>query len=246
VYCNNCGTLLSTEARFCDRCGASRGGSTPSTAEARPLAPGVSKAFLIGAGVILLLLIALRIFSSYDQEQQKLTEEKRIQDQKNALDSPSATPLTPREHLQRAQGLLKQVNASDAEKSDLLFSLISDHVKQASTDITIKKQVDAVLGQMAKVTWEVGKFKIWNSSSAQSLATIDCRDYIQKRLKAPSTADWVEHEIGRWRGHPGYFLVTYTVDAENSFGAKLRNSYQCQVPCFTENSCMVTDMQTIR
>lgn len=46
-------------------------------------------------------------------------------------------------------------------------------------------------------------------------------------LKAPSTADWINAEVSRWADHPGQFLVTHTVDAQNSFGVKLRARYQC-------------------
>lgn len=70
-----------------------------------------------------------------------------------------------------------------------------------------------------------------------------CKQFITARLKAPSRADWQDGEYGQWRNHPGYFLVNYTVAAQNSFGVKLRNSYQCQVSCLTEDICEVEKMQ---
>ena len=53
-----------------------------------------------------------------------------------------------------------------------------------------------------------------------------CKDeFIAKRLKAPSTADY-DLDV---TGGPKRFTVSGTVDAENSFGAKLRNDVTCIV-----------------
>lgn len=53
-----------------------------------------------------------------------------------------------------------------------------------------------------------------------------CKDeFIAKRLKAPSTADYHVTVTGG----PTTFTVAGTVDAENSFGAKLRSNVRCVV-----------------
>lgn len=57
-------------------------------------------------------------------------------------------------------------------------------------------------------------------------ATQACRYFVKERLKAPSTAEFSgESQSGsapRW-------TVSGSVDAENSFGAKIRMSYTCTV-----------------
>lgn len=50
-------------------------------------------------------------------------------------------------------------------------------------------------------------------------------DFIPKRLKAPSTA---EYDLTA-TGGPTTYTVTGTVDAENSFGAHLRSDVRCVV-----------------
>lgn len=55
-------------------------------------------------------------------------------------------------------------------------------------------------------------------------AIAQCEDAIKDRLKAPTTAEFDSTATGS-----GTWTVTGTVDAENSFGAKIRSSYQCSV-----------------
>jgi hypothetical protein len=57
-----------------------------------------------------------------------------------------------------------------------------------------------------------------------------CQQFITDRLKAPSTADfpWSASEHTVHLGGGKYTVRAY-VDAENSFGAKLRNHFVCTV-----------------
>ena len=57
-------------------------------------------------------------------------------------------------------------------------------------------------------------------------AEIICKDFVRNRLKAPSTAGFsdVDHT-----GSAPTWTVTGNVDAENSFGAKLRMRFTCVV-----------------
>lgn len=53
-----------------------------------------------------------------------------------------------------------------------------------------------------------------------------CRDWVKQELKAPATAGF----SGESKDLDGdVYTVTGSVDAENSFGAKLRSSYVCKV-----------------
>lgn len=53
-----------------------------------------------------------------------------------------------------------------------------------------------------------------------------CEDLVSGQLKAPSTAEF--HSSAASEGS-GTWTVVGTVDAENSFGAKIRTDYQCSV-----------------
>lgn len=52
-----------------------------------------------------------------------------------------------------------------------------------------------------------------------------CEDFVERRLKAPSTADFNLSASGG----PTSFTVSGSVDAANSFGAKLRHDVTCRI-----------------
>ena len=95
------------------------------------------------------------------------------------------------------------------------------------------------------------------SKSTKDLSTLGwdacymAQDHIKSALKAPSTADFpncyssTEAAHTNRAGMPGGYIVTTYVDAQNSFGAKLRGYYMCAVNTkdgdhFTV-SCLETD-----
>lgn len=54
--------------------------------------------------------------------------------------------------------------------------------------------------------------------------------FVKKHLKAPSTADFASFSEAKILREPNNkFTVVSYVDAENSFGAKLRNHYRCEL-----------------
>ena len=64
-----------------------------------------------------------------------------------------------------------------------------------------------------------------SSTNSAGGAIYFCENRIKMFLKAPSTASF--HSSASGTG--SVWTVTGTVDAENSFGAKIQNSYQCTV-----------------
>jgi hypothetical protein len=57
-----------------------------------------------------------------------------------------------------------------------------------------------------------------------------CQNFVEKRLKAPSTADLASMEDSKVRPVKNEgFIVTSYVDAQNSFGVKIRTAYLCMV-----------------
>jgi hypothetical protein len=61
-------------------------------------------------------------------------------------------------------------------------------------------------------------------------AFVMCQEAVKRRLKAPATADfpWYSDSFVRYLD-VGRFRVSAYVDAENSFGAKIRSYYTCVV-----------------
>lgn len=53
-----------------------------------------------------------------------------------------------------------------------------------------------------------------------------CKKFVKDDLKAPSTASFADHTVSQ---DATTYTVTGGVDAENSFGAKIRNTYTCTV-----------------
>lgn len=57
---------------------------------------------------------------------------------------------------------------------------------------------------------------------------VTVHDFVKQRLKAPSTADFPYGELVTDKGNGIYFMNSY-VDAQNGFGAMLRNYYTCEL-----------------
>lgn len=70
------------------------------------------------------------------------------------------------------------------------------------------------------------------SSQLNNMEAFDvCKKFVSARLKAPSTATW-RNPLGdqvTYSGRTDRVTVVATVDSENSFGAKIRSSYECTV-----------------
>jgi len=57
-------------------------------------------------------------------------------------------------------------------------------------------------------------------------AEIACEEFIGRRLKAPATAKYTHQQAEKSGAR---YVVSGTVDSENSFGAMIRNHYTCTV-----------------
>lgn len=59
-----------------------------------------------------------------------------------------------------------------------------------------------------------------------------CKPYVENSLISPSTAEFPEYykvDIGTLRGTSNTYVVNGYVDAQNSFGAKIRTHYSCAI-----------------
>lgn len=61
------------------------------------------------------------------------------------------------------------------------------------------------------------------------MAKVMCENFIKDQLKAPATADFSSIFSTTITGSGNDYTVAGTVDAENSFGAKLHSNYTCEV-----------------
>ncbi len=204
---------------------------------------------LLGVAVLIVSALILTFRGQQRPVGVKATaSEEESRDRLNKLlDPPSAAPLNAAQHLERAKRLLAKIDVSDYETADALIDLVTTHGVEARRDKRTKAQADAVLKQLGDKALLVVETRAWNSPGSRFAAQYVCKQFIERRLKAPSTADWGTVQVGRWDKHPGYFIVDYTVDAQNSFGAKLREIYECRVVCLgSEGACQVKTMYPTR
>ena len=93
--------------------------------------------------------------------------------------------------------------------------------------------------------WELMPHTPSNPDPARVAATgfYDCKQQVLSRLKAPSSAEFGDFDFASHQGN-SYVLKSY-VDAQNSFGAKLRNTFLCTVMVSGETA-RVTELQLLQ
>jgi hypothetical protein len=71
-------------------------------------------------------------------------------------------------------------------------------------------------------------------------ALVMCRIGVKHRLKAPDSADFQSYndDVVAPEGH-GKFVIQTKADALNSFGAKLRATFLCEVKCVDKWNCTI-------
>jgi hypothetical protein len=60
------------------------------------------------------------------------------------------------------------------------------------------------------------------------MAFIQCQAFVKSRLKAPATAQFPSKPLSAIDVGSNTYIVTATVDAQNGFGALLRNNWLCK------------------
>lgn len=84
--------------------------------------------------------------------------------------------------------------------------------------------IGAVVVAVAGITW-------WSvaTGGGSSGAATECRERVEARLKAPSTADFQSSSTRELGSTGDRWEVTGVVDAENSFGGTVRLTYKCDL-----------------
>lgn len=84
----------------------------------------------------------------------------------------------------------------------------------------------------------------WESSGGKISALVMSQKFVARRLKAPATADFASiTESKVTHLGEGEFLVVSYVDAQNSFGAKLRNHYACRLKDAGNDNWQLIDLR---
>jgi hypothetical protein len=85
------------------------------------------------------------------------------------------------------------------------------------------------------------------SSHSPLNAYVMCKQFLKDRLKAPSTADFPfeSYEDVTTSMGGGQYRVSSYVDSENSFGAKIRTRYSCEVEWTGGDNWRLLDLSTI-
>lgn len=110
-------------------------------------------------------------------------------------------------------------------------------MEKEKVELTGEQKVKVISGLI------VGLFFIWlffipscdgeeplNEKYTKSTALIESRQFVEKRLKSPSSADFsFESEKSVIKVNDTTFIVTGYVDSQNSFGAELRSNYSCKI-----------------
>jgi hypothetical protein len=73
-------------------------------------------------------------------------------------------------------------------------------------------------------------------------ALINSREFVKDRLKAPGTAEFSTNENDAVMIDENNYYIHSWVDAENSFGAKLRSNYKCKI-VFNGDKTRCEDLQ---
>jgi len=248
--CPSGGKQSSVEGqRFCPYCGtalpAIQVRADPQPLHVRGVGGSAGKAIALLFLLVLCGIVVDQTFNSKSDKHQNLNSAKDQRPQ-NTPDSPSK-PLTAQEHLRLARQALAQVDVNgDFGTADSLITATLSHAAEARKDIRTRAKAQEMMNRAARLATDLLKVRAWNSEGASITAEVNCKLFIERRLKSPASADWMSPTVGQWTNHPGYFLVRQTVDAQNSFGAKLRDSYECQVLCISDSACDVEKMYPMR
>lgn len=150
---------------------------------------------------------------------------------------PEPKRLSNKEHLAAAPQTLKTADTLSA------LQVASQHLEAVRAVEPKNKQLERLTGVLAKkstAAFLAQREQAARGDNVRVAAQVRCRSVIEANLKAPSTADF---QSGLRDGirYDGKFMWTVQtrVDAQNSFGAKLRSVFTCKVRCLNDESCQV-------
>lgn len=157
------------------------------------------------------------------------------------------------------KGMSGRQHLSEAERLLALPAPTGDDLLWASKHAMAAKELDPQNHEAAAVEKKASNELAKNVTrelfrkadhSDESLLTgyLICKRAVEHGLRAPSTAKFQGRSwenAWHWKDHPGGVIANVTVDAQNSFGAYLRSTYECNLTCMTSDSCTLTKIYEI-
>jgi len=175
-----------------------------------------------------------RVFASADDHW-------RISDQVNRalLENVSDAEL-----LKRADTLLAESTVSRiSEDGAAMYLNEYDHRYPNNENAHAKKTAERLVA--VRQTRELAEkdAALMDTKSTRIKAQVMCRFTVKENLKAPSSADFQSYrdDYIQYMGK-GKFEVRTRADAVNSFGAKLRSTFTCEVQCSSPGECIVSKL----
>lgn len=84
-----------------------------------------------------------------------------------------------------------------------------------------------------------------SGTKGKSDVCVMCREFVEKQLKAPSTADHQScNEATLIEVSENHWVFSAYVDAQNSFGAQVRTNYICEIKYAGEGNWQLVGLTT--
>lgn len=74
-------------------------------------------------------------------------------------------------------------------------------------------------------------------------ALVNSRQFIEKALVSPATAEFDNSTKGTYRVEGNTFRVKSFVDSQNAFGAMIRTHYSCRIKFLEDGRCYVDEVK---
>ena len=256
MFCIYCGSRISDAAEYCHSCGKPQ--QLRKTTLSHQTGPP-QKAPKLGWGLLMWLLgglLAILTLAAFlgnnDAERNSATASALVA---SSDGRPNATlgqegamkQMADKQLLDSAQKLLAPsniINISKTNEDEAAMYLREFRRRHPSTrDSRFAKIGD----RLAIVTLQRNiqeRTAILDTNPPSDDAEIMCRIVVKQSLKVSSTANFQEYseDSVKYLGS-GKFHVQTRVDAQNSFGAKIRSTFECEVQCLDKDHCSVTDLK---
>lgn len=72
----------------------------------------------------------------------------------------------------------------------------------------------------------LGFVALTGDAGDETRARTDCRGFVEAQLKSPASAEFSDEQVSQ---DGDRYVVNGVVDADNAFGASLRNEFRCEV-----------------
>ena len=124
----------------------------------------------------------------------------------------------------------------------VVIGIIANHslTPQQRTKIAAARVADE-----ARAKKEASEKQHHRAMHADIRAFSEAKDYVRRRLKSPSSSDFASMDDSTIINHgEGKYLVRSFVDSQNTFGAKIRTEYFCEMITADGERFIVTDLIT--